>query len=263
MKISVVTVSYNSGKTIRETLKTVLSQTHNEIEYIVIDGNSTDETIEILQEYELQFKNSNIDFKWISEKDNGIYDAINKGIEMASGDIVGILNSDDYFTDSSVLEDIGGIFEKKNCECLFANLKYINPSTGNVIRDWKSKSFEKGLFEKSWTPAHPTFYCKKSIYDKLGLYRIDFKIAADVELMYRFLEKNDVSSYFFNKYLVIMRQGGVSNRGIKSTITITKEMVKAFKVNGDHLNLAKYLFYKSLKLKELITKNKSSRGVLK
>lgn len=256
MKISVVTVSYNSEKTIRETLETVMSQTHDEIEYIIIDGNSTDKTIEILKELEPQFNDANIDFKWISEKDNGIYDAINKGIKMSTGDIVGVLNSDDYYAYSSVLEDIEEIFKKKNCDCLFANLKYINPSTGNVIRNWKSKSFEKGLFEKSWTPAHPTFYCKKSVYEKLGVYRTDFKIAADVELMYRFLEKNDVSFYFLNKYLVIMRQGGVSNRGLKSTVTITKEMIKAFKVNGGHLNLAKYLFYKSLKFRELIIKNK-------
>ena len=147
------------------------------------------------------------------------------------------------------------VFIKENCDCVYGNLKYIEPRTEKVIRNWKSRSFENGLFEKSWTPAHPTFYCKKSIYEKYGLYRIDFKIAADVELMYRFLQKNHISNYYLDRYLVTMRQGGVSSSGLKSTITITKEMIKAFKDNGNHLNLAKYLFYKGLKIKEFFINN--------
>ncbi len=255
MKISVVTVSYNSEKTIRDTLESVFSQTHDETEYIIIDGKSTDKTIEIIKEHELKFENINTEFRWISEEDNGIYDAINKGIKMATGDVIGILNSDDYYSDDSVLEDIEEVFIKENCDCLYGNLKYIEPITEKVIRNWKSRSFENGLFEKSWTPAHPTFYCKKSIYEKYGLYRIDFKIAADVELMYRFLQKNHISNYYLDRYLVTMRQGGVSSSGLKSTITITKEMIKAFKDNGNHLNLAKYLFYKGLKIKEFFINN--------
>jgi len=255
LKISVVTVSYNSEKTIRDTLESVYNQTLAKVEYLVIDGNSTDRTVEIIKEYESKFKSKNIDFKWISEKDNGIYDAINKGIKLATGDVVGILNSDDYYTDNTVLADIAETFVKKECECLYANLKYIDPSTNKVTRDWKSKPFKKGLFEKSWTPAHPTFYCKKSIYNKHGLYRTDFKIAADVELMYRLLERNNISSHYLNRYLVTMRQGGVSNSGLGATITITKEMIKAFKDNGKHLNIVKYLFYKGLKFKEFINNN--------
>lgn len=255
LKISVVTVSYNSENTIRDTLESVYNQTHDKIEYLIVDGKSTDKTIEIIKEYESKFESTNTDFRWISEIDNGIYDAINKGIKMATGDVVGILNSDDYYADRSVLADIVESFIEKGCECLYANLNYIDPVTDKVTRDWKSKPFKKGLFEKSWTPAHPTFYCKKSIYDKYGLYSTDFKIAADVELMYRFLEKNNVSSYYLNRYLVTMRQGGVSSSGLKSTIIITKEMIKAFKDNGNHLNIVKYLFYKGLKFKEFIINN--------
>ncbi|MBV1758471.1 MAG: glycosyltransferase [Dethiosulfatibacter sp.] len=255
MKISVITVSYNSEKTIRDTLKSVYTQSHDSIEHIIIDGNSIDKTTTILKEYESKFENTNIVYKWISEKDNGIYDAINKGIKMATGEVVGILNSDDYYTDSSVLADISETFVNKECECLYANLKYIDPTTEKVTRDWKSKPFRNGLFEKSWTPAHPTFYCKKSVYDKYGLYRTDFKIAADVELMYRFLEKNNILSHYLDRYIVTMRQGGVSSSGLKSTIIITKEMIRAFKDNGNHLNIVKYLFYKGLKLKEFIIDN--------
>lgn len=255
LKISVVTVSYNSEKTIRDTLESLYNQSHNKIEYIIIDGMSSDKTIEIIKEYELKFMSTNTEFKWISEKDNGIYDAINKGIKVATGDVIGILNSDDYYTDDLILEDINKAFLNENCDCLYGNLKYIDPITEKVTRNWISKPFENGLFEKSWTPAHPTFYCKKSIYNKHGLYRTDFEIAADVELMYRFLQKNHVKNYYMNRYFVTMRQGGVSSSGLKSTIIITKEMIKAFRDNGSRLNLMKYLFYKGLKIKEFIINN--------
>jgi len=251
LKISVITVSYNSEKTIRDTIESVLSQTYKNIEYIIVDGGSTDNTIKVIKDYETRFINANIEYKWISENDKGIYDALNKGIVMATGDVVGILNSDDFYFDTDVLSVIAESFKKHNFDCLYANLKYIDKETGKVTRDWKSRSFEKGLFEKSWTPAHPTFYCRKSVYEKYGLYRTDFKIAADVELMYRYLEINDVKSYYLDKYLVSMRRGGISNNGLKSTIIITKEMIKAYRDNGEHLNIFKYLLNKLFKLKEL------------
>jgi len=176
---------------------------------------------------------------------------LNKGIKIATGDVVGVLNSDDYYASTDVLSAIAAIFEMNKVDCLYANLKYIDKETGKVTRNWISRSFEKGLFEKSWTPAHPTFYCRKSVYEKYGLYRTDFKIAADVELMYRYLEINDVKSYYLDKYLVSMRRGGISNNGLKSTIIITKEMIKAYRDNGEHLNIFKYLLNKLFKLKEL------------
>lgn len=252
MKISIVTVSFNSDKTISDTINSVLNQTYNDIEYIVIDGASKDSTLDIIKRYEEEFAKKGRKLQWISEKDNGIYDAINKGIKMSSGEIVGILNSDDYLYDNNVIDDVVLQFTNNQIDCLYGNMKYIDPNTTKVVRNWKSRSFKKGLFEKSWTPGHPTFYCKKAAYNKYGLYRTDFKIAADVELMYRFLEKYDISSYYFDRYLVIMRQGGVSSSGVNSTITITTEMIKAFKINGSHLNLAKYLFFKCLKIKEFM-----------
>ncbi|MBP1950568.1 glycosyltransferase family 2 protein [Virgibacillus litoralis] len=252
MKISIITVSYNSAETIKDTLESVYNQTYDKIEYILIDGKSNDTTLQILESYESDFAKKGIEYKWISEKDNGIYEAINKGIQLSTGDVIGILNSDDYYNDNDVVKDIATVFNQNDIDCIYGNLKYIDPLNKKVTRKWVSRDFEFGLFEKSWTPAHPTFYCKKESYIKHGLYRTDFKIAADVELMYRFLEKDRINSKFLNRPMVVMRQGGVSSSGLKSTYIITKEMRKAFKDNGGNFNLLKYLGYKILKVKEFI-----------
>lgn len=252
MKVSVITVAYNSEKTIKDTIESVFAQTYPHIEYIIVDGFSSDSTLEIIKEFEEKFMNDGKVFKYISEKDNGIYDAINKGIKMTTGDIVGILNSDDFYYDNNVVEDIIDQFNTKAPDCLYGDMIYINPTSRKVVRRWISREFKSGLFEKSWTPGHPTFYCKKEFYDKFGLYRTDFKIAADVELMYRFIEKKFLKSLYFNRYIVTMRQGGVSTSGIKSTYIITKEMRQAFKDNGGKFNLLKYLGYKALKVKEFM-----------
>lgn len=254
MKISVITVSFNSEETIKDTIRSVYKQDYHDIEYIAVDGKSSDNTVNIIKHYESLFKESKKQFRWVSEKDGGIYDAMNKGIGMVTGDVVGILNSDDYFYDNMVLSDIATQFKKRNIDCLYGDLIYVEPQTKKVTRKWKSKKYRVGLFEKSWAPAHPTFYCKKDIYEELGLYRTDFKIAADVELMYRYIEKHKIKSYYFDRFMVVMRQGGVSNRGLKSTYIATREMQKAFQDNGEKLNLVKYLFFKSLKVRQYFLK---------
>lgn len=252
MKVSIITVTFNSADTLNDTIESVYNQKYSDIEYILVDGKSKDISLDIINSYKDKFEDRNIIYKWISEEDTGIYDAINKGISMSTGDIVGILNSDDYYYDENVVDDIVKSFNDDDVDCCYGNLEYIDQVTKKVTRRWISKPFENGLFEKSWTPAHPTFYCKKNIYDKYGVYRIDFKIAADVELMYRFLEKNRIKSKFINRNMVTMRNGGVSNNGFRSTYIITKEMMQAFKDNGARLNLFKYLGYKLLKIKEFI-----------
>lgn len=255
MKITIITVSYNSEKTIRDTINSVLSQSSKQIEYIIVDGLSTDNTVDIIKSYEDDFKKNEISFHWISEKDNGLYDAINKGIGLATGDIVGILNSDDFYIDNNVVDNIINSFNEHAIDCVYGNLLYVKSDDTNIItRTWKSKSFNKGLFEKSWTPAHPTFYCKKELYDKFGTYRTDFEIAADVELMYRFLDVHNSKSLYLGMDFIKMREGGISNRGIKSTITITKELKKSITENGGNFNVFKYLFFKSLKIKQLFVK---------
>ena len=244
---------FNSAKTISKTIDSVLQQTNKNVQYILVDGCSTDGTVTIIKNFAEIFRESGVDFQWVSEPDNGIYDAINKGIKMASGNVIGILNSDDYYYDEKVLEDLKKTFEGNVVDCVYGNLVYVDPNKGNqVSRRWISKPFKQGLFEKSWTPAHPTFYCKRNIYEQYGLYRTDFQIAADVELMYRFLEKHQIRSFYFDRFMVIMRRGGISNRGIQSTFIITQEMKMAINENGGQFNILKYLFFKVLKLKELI-----------
>lgn len=256
MKISIVTVTYNSSKTVRDTFKSVLEQNYPNIEYLVIDGDSQDGTVQIIKEHEDDFSNRNITFKWISERDNGIYDAINKGIRMATGDVVGILNSDDYFAGNDTIEEIANAFLNKRVDCVYGDLNYIDSETRDVTRVWRSRDFKKGLFEKSWTPAHPTFYCKRTLYEKHGLYNIKYKIAADVDLMFRFLEIHQANSLYLRKLMVIMRQGGISSSGLKSTKTIIKEMRDSFITHKGKFNVVKYLFYKALKLRQFKVKMK-------
>lgn len=243
MKISLITITFNSEKTLQDTIDSVSKQKYSNIEYIIIDGNSTDNTIKIIK------SNLNVISKWISEPDDGIYDAMNKGIKMATGDVIGILNSDDTFHSDESLMKIAGAFIENDPDCTFGNLNYLN-TNGVVTRKWRSKSYEQGIFEKSWTPAHPTFYCKRIIYEKFGLYKTDYEIAADVELMFRLLEVNKIKSYFIDEVLIDMLEGGVSNSGLSSTFTIIKEMRRAFSENELKLPILKYTFFKVLKLKE-------------
>lgn len=247
MKVSIITICLNNKEFITSTIESVLKQSHKNIEYIVIDGGSTDGTLEIIKKYIGSIS------KYVSEKDKGIYDAMNKGVLLASGDIVGFLNADDMFYDNAVIQKIASVFTSNSIDSVYGNLVYVNcQDIARITRCWKSKEFRDGLFEKSWTPAHPTFYCKRALYKQFGFYRTDFKIAADVELMYRFLQKHRIRSKYIDADFVRMRDSGVSNRGIQSTIVITREMKKAINENGGHFNLIKYLFFKILKINEFL-----------
>jgi glycosyltransferase involved in cell wall biosynthesis len=247
LKVSIITICLNSKEFIASTIESVLMQSYKNIEYIVIDGESTDGTLEIIKKYVGSIS------KYVSEKDKGIYDAMNKGVLLASGDIIGFLNADDIFYDNTVIQRIVSAFTNDSTDSVYGNLVYVNRQDAvRITRRWKSKEFRDGLFEKSWTPAHPTFYCKRALYKQLGFYRTDFKIAADVELMYRFLQKYHIRSKYIDADFVRMRDSGVSNRGIQSTIIITREMKKAINENGGHFNLVKYLFFKFLKINEFL-----------
>lgn len=244
MKVSIITPCYNSVNSVGKTIDSISSQTYNNIEYIVIDGGSSDGTYDILQN-----RKSEIDLL-ISEKDKGIYDAINKGIEISTGDIIGILNSDDKFFDDKVIEKIVDVFKnREDINCVYGNLIFID-NEERIKRIWKSQNYRQGLFEESWTPAHPTFYCRNIVYRDLGNYKIDYNIAADVDFMFRALEIEGYKSWFINDYLIKMAIGGVSNQGLKSLWIIIKEMKRSFYENNRRLNLPKYLFFKLLKLRE-------------
>ena len=241
MLISLVTISYNSSKTIKETLNSVNNQSFLNLEHIIVDGKSTDNTLEIC-------KNFTHISKIISEPDRGVYDAFNKGLKLASGDIIGFLNADDIFNNKHALQKIADTFDKQT-DCVFANLDYIN-NKGITVRKWRSNPYKKEAFKKGWMPAHPTFYCRKAIYDQLGGYDNSYDIAGDFELMLRFLEKNNIRSKFIDQTLVKMRVGGISNSGFASKIKIIKEEIRAFKQNKIDYSLPKYLIHKVLKIKE-------------
>lgn len=240
--ISIITISYNSVNTILDTLKSIESQTMQEFEHIIVDGGSTDGTLEIIKNY------SRVD-KVISEPDNGIYDAFNKGINNSTGDIIGFLNSDDVFYDQNSLKIINDSFDE-NIDCVFGDLVY-KDSYGKIKRIWKGSPFKKGAFKMSWMPAHPTFYCKRDIYKKYGLFNDSYIIAGDFELMLRFFEKYNIKSNYIPKTLVSMRTGGISNQSIKNKFRIVSEEFRAFKENKIELNKAMYLISKISKIKEL------------
>lgn len=233
MKISIITITYNSEKTIADTIKSVLVQTYKNIEYIIIDGKSSDKTLKIINKYKKK------KFKIISEKDYGIYDALNKGISLATGDIIGFLHSDDVFYDKQVLFNIAKTFENYNIDSLYGDLLYVNAqNTNKIIRYWKSKDFNKSSFKAGWMPAHPTFYVKKEIYKKYGNFNINLKISADYELMLRFLYKNTISTKYLPLILVKMRMGGTSNVNLKNRLIANQEDKKAWEMNN--LNMPFY-----------------------
>ncbi|NWF66540.1 MAG: glycosyltransferase [Campylobacterales bacterium] len=230
-KISIITVVWNNAKTIRDAIDSVLGQTYKNIEYIVVDGASSDGTVEIVQSYGDKIN------KFISEKDRGIYDAMNKGIGLSTGDIVGILNSDDLYSSNDILEIVANEFTTKNIDCIYADLVYIDMNnTSKVVRYWKSREFSGGLFQKGWHPAHPTFFIKRECYHKYGVFNLDFKIAADYEIMLRFLERYKLKSSYINKVFVKMRVGGESNRSLSNILKANIESYKAWKVNGLYIN---------------------------
>ena len=241
-KISIITICFNSEKTIFKTLESVKKQSFNNIEHIIIDGASNDKTLEICKEY----SNS---IKIISEQDNGVYDAFNKGLILATGEIIGFLNSDDVFYSEKAVEDIVNTFSNNEIDIVYGNLDYVNKE-GKVIRNWISRPYEKGLVKKAWMPAHPSFYCKKEVYDRLGGYNDSFKIAGDFELCLRFLEINQVPSFYLNKKVVKMLVGGISNSGLKSKWTIFKEELRAFKINNISVNPVSFFYYKLKKVKQ-------------
>ena len=230
MKISIITVCFNSEKTIRDTIESVLSQSYPDVEYIIIDGLSKDNTMSIVSEYDDKIS------KIISEPDNGIYNAMNKGIMLATGEVVGILNSDDFYMDNNVLSRISNVFISKNVESVFSDLIYVkNSDLSKGVRLYSSKNFTPSLLPYGIMPAHPTFFVKREIYKKYGMFREDYKILADFELIARFLYVNRVSYCYMKGIIVKMRVGGVSTSW-ESLVTNNIEMVKACRENGIKTN---------------------------
>lgn len=243
MKISIITVCYNSADTLEATILSVKMQSYSNIEYIIVDGGSSDSTIEIIKKYEVGFK---VNYKWISEPDSGLYDAMNKGINLASGDIIGLINSDDLFCDERAIEKVMMAFEESpKLDSVYADLYYVSQNdTDNIVRKWISG--KQRLFKSGWHPAHPTLYLKKSVYEKFGSFNVDFRLAADFEFMLRIFDKHNISTFYLPEVLVKMRLGGKTNKNVLNIYKQNIECINAFVINGLSVNRILYPIYRVL-----------------
>ena len=230
--ISVITVVFNGAATIEHTIRSVLEQTYGNVEYIIVDGGSTDGTLDIIRKYD-----GDIDY-WVSEKDAGIYDAMNKGVALASGDYIGMLNADDYFANPLALEQIAARLKMSNVDAVFSCLDIVDPANlDRVLRRYRISKFSSLMLRIGIMPPHPTFYCKKSCYVKAGPYRTDYRIAADFEMLVRMLLKHRISWEFLDETTVKMRSGGVSSNGIRSSWVVNREIIRACTENGLYTNM--------------------------
>ncbi len=250
LKVSIITVAFNSAATISDTIKSVLAQSYKNIEYLIIDGCSQDNTLDIIREYEPHFQGR---LRWISEKDRGIYDAMNKGITMASGDIVGILNSDDFFTTDNVVEQMVKAFDDKDIDATYGDIHFIRDGQPDkCVRYYSSKRFRPGWLRFGFMPAHPSFYARREVFERAGLYKTDYKIGSDYEMMVRLFYKHHIKAVYQPIDMVTMRTGGLSTRGIKSRLQLIKDDVRGCRENGIYTNAAmicvKFL-YKIFELK--------------
>lgn len=253
MKISIITVSYNSSETIRETIESVLNQTYSDIEYIIVDGESKDSTISIVKKYESKFNGR---LRWISEKDEGIYDAMNKGVKMATGDIIGILNSDDIYTSTIIISDVASAFVRNDIGAVFGDLHYFKgQDTLKSYRKYSGKLFKLWMFRWGIMPPHPTFFVRKKYYDKWGTYDKSFDISGDYELLIRFLLVHRISYQYMNTDMVAMRLGGASSKSVKSIILDnSRNIIRACKANGVYTNFFMISFRYIFKIFELANK---------
>jgi len=226
MRISVITISYNSAATIKDTLQSVAGQEHNDVEHIIIDGKSTDNTVEIASGFPHVAK-------LVSEQDKGLYDAMNKGLRLASGDIIGLLNSDDIYTDSTVLKKVVQAFSDPAIHCVYGDLQYVhqyNPT--RVLRTWKAGRFKHKNFLYGWMPPHPAFFVRKEIYEKVGFFDTTLQSAADYEMMLRILYTHQYTPLYIPEVLVKMRSGGISNASLKNRFRANREDARAWKLNN-------------------------------
>jgi glycosyltransferase involved in cell wall biosynthesis len=251
MKVSIITPTYNSGITVRDTIESVLSQDYPNIEYIIVDGVSRDRTIEIIQSYGNKIN------KFISEPDRGMYDAMNKGISLATGDVIGILNSDDFYADHTVISTVVATLETSKADSVFGDLVYFsNNNLNKITRYYSSARFHPRLFTYGWMPAHPTFFVKRWAYQQYGLFQTNYKIAADYELLTRFLARHHLSYTYIPKVMVRMRTGGASTTNLMSNWTLNREIIRACAENGIKTNWLKVLSKYFTKVFQLIRRPK-------
>lgn len=236
MKISIITATYNSGKTVGDTLKSVLVQTYHDYELLVVDGASKDNTLEVVKKMEPLFGGR---MRYISEPDKGIYDAMNKGIRMATGDVIGILNSDDFYTSDDALACIAWTLENEKVDAVYGDIHYVDDEDlKKCVRYYSSKPFRRWMMRLGFMPAHPSFYCRKEVYEKFGAFDAEnYRVAADFENLLRLIFVNKIKTHYINKDFVTMRTGGASNSGLESHKRIMRDHLKALKKNGVYSNI--------------------------
>ena len=236
MKISIITATYNSGKTVGDTLKSVLAQTYHDYELLVVDGASKDNTLEVVKKMEPLFEGR---MRYISEPDKGIYDAMNKGIRMATGDVIGILNSDDFYTSDDALACIAWTLENEKVDAVYGDIHYVDDEDlKKCVRYYSSKPFRRWMMRLGFMPAHPSFYCRKEVYEKFGAFDAEnYRVAADFENLLRLIFVNKIKTHYINKDFVTMRTGGASNSGLESHKRIMRDHLKALKKNGVYSNI--------------------------
>ncbi len=260
MKVSIITATYNSAETVRNTFDSVLNQTYKDIEYIVVDGLSKDNTVEIVKEYVEKFGGK---MRYISEKDRGLYDAMNKGLAMATGDVVGILNSDDFYTSNDILEVVANNFRDNEIDAVYGDIHFVNSDDlTKCVRYYSSAIFSRRLMRFGFMPAHPSFYCKREVYEKYGDFNTKYKIAADFDSLFRFIYIKRIRTRYIKRDFVTMRTGGVSTDGFRSRWLIMKEHSRVMKSYGVYTNMLFFAIRYPFKIYEILSsriKNQFSR----
>ena len=248
MKVSIITVVYNGAKTLNSCIDSVLSQNYKDIEYILVDGNSSDGTQEIVKSYGPRIQ------KFVSEPDLGIYDAMNKGINIASGDLIGIINADDIYVNSDVIEEAVVAIKSETADACYGDLEYVDASNLNIIkRKWRSGVYKNNAFLNGWMPPHPTFFIRKDFYKKYGMFRLDMGSAADYELMLRMVHKNGARLAYVPHTWVKMRVGGVSNSTLGNRLKANRNDRKAWEVNNLKPRLYTLLMKPARKIFQFLT----------
>lgn len=247
MKISIITVAFNAAHTIADTLESVAGQTHSEIEHIVVDGASTDGTLDVVRRHGQRVA------RLVSEPDHGIYDAMNKGIRLATGDVIGFLNADDMYPDTGVLARVSAVLEREKLDALFGDAEFVSSARPDQpVRRYRSERFRPDRIAWGWMPAHPTLFLRRRVYERFGMFRTDYRIAGDFELVARMFHGGTLRYRHVPEVLVRMRTGGVSTGGWRNTILLNREVLRACRENGIQTNLPKILSKYPAKLLEFL-----------
>ena len=251
MKISIITISLNAEDFIENCIRSVLNQSYKNLEFIIIDGGSTDNTLKIAGKY-----SKNIS-KIVSEPDRGIYDAMNKGLKIANGEIIGFLHTDDFYTNNDILLKVSNLFKKDDLlDACYSDLVYVKKKdTSKIVRYWKSNKFIEGSFSKGWSPPHPTFFARNSVYKRFGNFNLFYPIVSDVELMMRFLEVHKIQTKYISEVWIKMRLGGLSNRSLKSIIRQNLNIIRALRFHNLNSNILIFFISKLImRLKQFLYK---------